>query len=245
MQGERIVGREQLIFVFHIISKLIFRADPNYQEKFYNEFLSEKADVNEGEYVQARIPAFDDINRKLFLEDAIQEMARHETELHNIYNAYVIENYFALKKNHRILLNSREIALQNKKWSFTSFILYLKESETTPHLTTIDNLEETLKQIVPSVSSKQQEFYSRHIIVDTYQKETEQYFTNYLGTRTQHMQEIQESYFTSSCFSPEGYHGKPTQKSWRKRTSPKSLTAIISIFSWGIMTVLQAPNSQH
>lgn len=36
VQGERIVGREQLIFIFHEISKLLYRTHPAYQEKFYN-----------------------------------------------------------------------------------------------------------------------------------------------------------------------------------------------------------------
>lgn len=30
VQGERIVGREQLIFIFQAIAKMLFRADPSY-----------------------------------------------------------------------------------------------------------------------------------------------------------------------------------------------------------------------
>ena len=40
---------------------------PNFKEKFFNEFLAEKYDVDEGEFRSARVPVFDDINRKLFM----------------------------------------------------------------------------------------------------------------------------------------------------------------------------------
>lgn len=48
LQGEKILGREQFIFLLNEIAKILYKHIPNSQEKFYNEFLSEKFDVNEG-----------------------------------------------------------------------------------------------------------------------------------------------------------------------------------------------------
>jgi hypothetical protein len=39
---------------------------------------------------------------------------------------YVEENYFSLKKHHRLLLSHREIELQNKRMSALSFVRFLK-----------------------------------------------------------------------------------------------------------------------
>ena len=119
-------------------------------------FLSEKIDVDEGEVNFSRVMSFDDVNKKILNEEMIMALSKYEEELKNVYNAYIIENYFALKKSRRLLLSQREITLQNKKWAYTSIILFLKESETTPHLTTIEHIEETMRIIVPNVNSKQQ-----------------------------------------------------------------------------------------
>mgnify|MGYP006870841205 CR=1 FL=1 len=47
----------------------------------------------------------------------------YEDELRNIFVAYAIENYWAQKKNKRLLLSFREILLQNKKCSLFFFLL--------------------------------------------------------------------------------------------------------------------------
>lgn len=36
LQGERIVGREQLIYIFNEIGKMIYRGDSHSQDKFYH-----------------------------------------------------------------------------------------------------------------------------------------------------------------------------------------------------------------
>jgi len=68
-------------------------------------------------------------------------------------------------------LSYREILLQNKKWSLYSLVLFLKESETAPHLLTVEHIEEYLRMIVPGTNQKQQEFYSRHYLTDAYHKD--------------------------------------------------------------------------
>ena len=82
----------------------------------------------------------------------------------------MIENYWTQKKAKRLLLSLREINLQNKKWSYTSLILFLKESETCPHLTSIEHIEEMMRLIIPNTNPKQQEFYSRRVLSDCYHK---------------------------------------------------------------------------
>lgn len=82
--------------------------------------------------------------------------------------------------------------MQNKKWSYISLILFLKESETTPHLITVEHVEEFMRMIVPNVNSKQQEFYSRHVLSDGYHKDVDAYFKPNAGTRGRVTQEIQE-----------------------------------------------------
>jgi hypothetical protein len=42
VQGEKIIVREQLIFLLNEIAKVLYQPDPNYLERFYRNFLSEK-----------------------------------------------------------------------------------------------------------------------------------------------------------------------------------------------------------
>lgn len=74
-----------------------------------------------------------------------------------------------------MLLTFREMVLQNKKWSYFSLILFLKESETSPHLITVEHTEDFLRFLVPNINSKQQEFYSRHVLSDSYHKDLDGY----------------------------------------------------------------------
>lgn len=148
----------------------MFKPDPNYLDKFYRLFLEEKIDVDDGEVNFSRSMSFDDLNRKILTEQFISIFKEYEVELKHIYYAYIFENHLALRKSKRLLLSHREILLQNKRWSFNSLILFLRESETTPHLTTIETVEDTMRIIVPYTNSKQQEFYNKHIILDAYQR---------------------------------------------------------------------------
>lgn len=54
-----------------------------------------------------------------------------------MFISYTTENYWSLKRKKRLLLSFREMLLQNKRWSYISLILFLKESETAPHLVTV------------------------------------------------------------------------------------------------------------
>jgi hypothetical protein len=81
--------------------------------------------------------------------------------------------------------------VQNKKWSFISLILFLKESETSPHLITVEHVEEFLRMIVPNISSKQQEFYSKHVLSDGYHKDIDGYLMVNADTRGRAIQAIQ------------------------------------------------------
>lgn len=89
----------------------------------------------------------------------------------HVFISYSIENYWSMKRSKRLLLTFREMLLQNKKWSYISFILFLKESETTPHLMTVEHIEEFFKFIIPNVNHKQQEFYSRRVMTESYHKD--------------------------------------------------------------------------
>ena len=79
----------------------------------------------------------DDLAKKLITEEVVQQLCLYSEELKHVFIAYTIENYWSLKRKRRLLLTFREMLLQNKKWSFLSLVLFLKESETTPHLVTI------------------------------------------------------------------------------------------------------------
>ena len=50
----------------------------------------------------------------------------YEEEFKNLYLIYVEENYWALKKKGRLLLNMKEVELQNKRMSAVSFMRFLK-----------------------------------------------------------------------------------------------------------------------
>lgn len=51
----------------------------------------------------------DETNRKMLMENAIKTMCEYENEIKNLYMIYVEENYFSMKKQHRLLLSHREI----------------------------------------------------------------------------------------------------------------------------------------
>ena len=89
---------------------------------------------------RSRVMVFDDTNKKLLVEDSVRTLAEYEEELKNVFVSYTIENYWTQKRSKRLLLSLREIILQNKRWSYTSLIHYLKESETTPHLINIEQV---------------------------------------------------------------------------------------------------------
>ena len=57
-----------------------------------------------------------------------------------MFISYTTENYWSLKRKKRLLLSFREMLLQNKRWSYISLILFLKESETSPHLVTVEHV---------------------------------------------------------------------------------------------------------
>ena len=48
MQGERIIVKEQLIFLLNEAAKVLYLPDPSYLERFYQNFLSEKMEVEDG-----------------------------------------------------------------------------------------------------------------------------------------------------------------------------------------------------
>lgn len=75
VQGERVINREQLIFLFGEAAKILFRPDPNYLERFYLTFLSEKMESDGGEINRARVMVVDDLSKKLITEEAIRQLS--------------------------------------------------------------------------------------------------------------------------------------------------------------------------
>ena len=83
----------------------------------------------------------DDLSKKLIVEEMVEQLCLYSEEIRHIFISYAIENYWSIRKKRRLLLTFREMMLQNKKWSYVSLILFLKESETTPHLVTVEHVE--------------------------------------------------------------------------------------------------------
>jgi len=115
----------------------------------------------------------DEINRKLMMENAIRTMSSYEEDLKKLFLIYVSENYWSLKRQNRLLLDQREVDLQNKRMSAVGFVRFLKEADIVPHLINIEHVEEIVSRIVPHVNPKENEFYSKHFLVDCYSKDIE------------------------------------------------------------------------
>jgi hypothetical protein len=49
-------------------AKILFKPDPNYLERFYSNFLSEKMESDGGEINRARVMVIDDLSKKLIVE---------------------------------------------------------------------------------------------------------------------------------------------------------------------------------
>ena len=78
------------------------------------------------------------------MEVAIRTMVNYEEEFRNLYLIYVEENYWSMRRQGRLLLNMKEVELQNKRMSAVSFMRFLKESEMVPHLTNIEHAQDML-----------------------------------------------------------------------------------------------------
>lgn len=75
----------------------------------YNDLLGEKLTAEKDEMHYSRVMIMDETNRKMLMENAIKTMCEYENEIKNLYMIYVEENYFSMKKQHRLLLSHREI----------------------------------------------------------------------------------------------------------------------------------------
>lgn len=102
------------------------------------------------------------------MENAIKTLCAFENQFKNIYLIYVEENYWTLKKQGRLLLNQREVELQNKKMTAVSFIRLLKEADILPHLINIEQVDEILSRVVPPVNARENQFYYKHFLVNSY-----------------------------------------------------------------------------
>ena len=156
VQGEKVLSKEQLIFLLNEAAKILHKPDPNFLDRFYSNFLSEKMEIENGEINRARVMVVDDISKKILVEEVVSQLCLYSEELRHVFICYTTENYWSIKRKRRLLLSFREMLLQNKKWSYVSLVLFLRESETSPHLITVEHIEEFLRTIVPGTNSKQQ-----------------------------------------------------------------------------------------
>jgi hypothetical protein len=88
VQGERVINKEQLIFLFNESAKLLFKPDPNYLERFYVTFLSEKMESDGGEINRARVMVIDELSKKLIVEDVIKHLCHYSEEIKHFFIAY-------------------------------------------------------------------------------------------------------------------------------------------------------------
>ena len=93
---------------------------------------------------------------------------KYEKDLKACFDCYIWENYQSVKSNGRILLQSSEITVQNKKMLTAGLVMFLKESEICPNLISIEHVEEILKLVVPPVNQKEQHFYYKKLLVELY-----------------------------------------------------------------------------
>lgn len=120
-----------------------------------------------------RVMIFDDTNRRFLTENCVKLLSSYEDDLKSLFVIYINENYTAMKRSDRILLNEREIDLQNKKMTAVSFLRFLKEAEIVPHLINIEHVEECLTRIVPASVPRETEFFYKHFLVDVYAKDVD------------------------------------------------------------------------
>jgi hypothetical protein len=106
----------------------MFPHDKNYQDKVFNEILSEKIIANKDSMEYPRVMVFDEINRRLLSEQSIKTLCHFEKDLKSLFVIYMNENYWTIKKLDRLLLTEREIDLQNKKMTAVSYVRFLRES---------------------------------------------------------------------------------------------------------------------
>ena len=55
--------------------------------------------------------------------------------------------------------------------SAVSFMRFLKEAEVVPHIINVEHVEEILTRTVPHTNAKENEFYYKHFLVDSYSKD--------------------------------------------------------------------------
>lgn len=55
-------------------AKILYKPDPNYLERFYQNFLSEKMEIENGEINRARVMIVDELAKKLIVEEMIKQL---------------------------------------------------------------------------------------------------------------------------------------------------------------------------
>ena len=90
VQGERTISKEQLIFLFNEAAKLLYSPNPNYKERFFQTFLSEKIESDNGEINRARVMGFDDLSKKLLVEETVLKLVEYQDEIKSVFIAYTI-----------------------------------------------------------------------------------------------------------------------------------------------------------
>lgn len=151
---EKTIQKQEFIFLLNELGKYLYHNDKNHQDKVYNDLLGEKTQVEKDAISYSRVMIMEETNRKMMMENAISILSSYEEEFKNLYLIYVEENYWTLKRQNRLLLNMREVELQNKRMTTVSFMRFLKESEIVPHLINIEHIEDLLSKIVPPINPK-------------------------------------------------------------------------------------------
>ncbi len=106
---EKTILKQQFIFLLNELGNHLYHNDKNQQDKVYNQLLGEKAQVDKDSITYGRVMIMQEINRKMMLQNAIQTMTEYEDEFRHLYLIYVQENYWAMKRQNRLLLNQREV----------------------------------------------------------------------------------------------------------------------------------------
>lgn len=75
---EKTIKKEELIYLFNELGKFMYHSTKGQQDKIYNSLLGEQVTIEKGVVIPPRVMVFDEVNRKMFLENAISTLSFYE-----------------------------------------------------------------------------------------------------------------------------------------------------------------------
>jgi hypothetical protein len=163
---EKVMTKPKFFYAVQQLAKILFPTEKTPIETIFNTLLIER-NTNTKDIDQPKVPQTDEVNKRLLTEGCINVLCDYEKELQRTYCIYNADNV----KYGKMMLNWKEISVQNKKLNTLNFVRMLKEADVIPNIISIEQFAEMMSKIVPPIAFKEHGFYNNNIPTQIYEKD--------------------------------------------------------------------------